>query len=207
MRSKGSRLLRSARKLSGIGGTHHQWDHSSIWMDFRLDIWKIRSTTSITTIQLRFSSTRSRFSLDCSLGYCVVQHSSLTTREIKCVEQFWNKILSEEVFLFHRMSACSEDVFLLTVPWTPESMNVCLDIRNVFCSWAHCLVVLLAGDWTPQVDSEIIVDTDGNEDVYRVVGFEVEPKSILHDDPSPAARLTRLSWYLRFMGARAQFRD
>ena len=101
-------------------------------MDFRLDIWKIRSTTSITTIQLRFSSTRSRFSLDCSLGYCVVQHSSLTTREIKCVEQFWNKILSEEVFLFHRMSACSEDLFLLTVPWTPESMNVCLDIRNVF---------------------------------------------------------------------------
>ena len=62
-----------------------------------------------------------------------------------------------------------------------------------FCSWAHCLVVLLAGDCTPQVDSEIIVDTDGNEDVYRVVGFEVEPKSILHDDPSPAARLTRLS--------------
>jgi transmembrane 9 superfamily protein 2/4 len=35
-----------------------------------------------------------------------------------------------------------------------------------------------------KVDSEIIVDTDGNEDVYRVVGFEVEPKSILHDDPS-----------------------
>ena len=53
--------------------------------------------------------------------------------------------------------------------------------------------VLLAGDRTLQVDSEIIVDTDGNEDVYRVVGFEVEPKSILHDDPSPAARLTRLS--------------